>query len=151
MTAINDEFTPQTSWPAIKLGEQSGKLSNLDSWCINIYRGPEFAGAGNSVFTQYLALMNSFQTPITKPLILGEWGTPHTTRPIGVTDNPPRNRFQISTMYPRARWDRVSRISRLSRSRRFLLRSGTLLHQISRPAPIRCPLAGLFSIGAMEG
>jgi len=28
--------------------------------------------------------MNSFQTPITKPLILGEWGTPHTTRPIGV-------------------------------------------------------------------
>src|SRR5205823_13789682 len=34
MTAINDEFTPQTSWPAIKLGEQSGKLRNLDSWCI---------------------------------------------------------------------------------------------------------------------
>src|SRR5205823_2780626 len=85
MTAINDEFTPQTSWPAIKLGEQSGKLRNLDSWCINIYRGAEFGGAGNSVFTQYLALMNSFQTPLKKPLILGEWGTPHTTRPIGVT------------------------------------------------------------------
>jgi len=84
MTAINDEFTPQTSWPAIKLGEQSGKLRNLDSWCINIYRGAEFGGAGNSVFTQYLALMNSFQTPLKKPLILGEWGTPHTTRPIGV-------------------------------------------------------------------
>jgi hypothetical protein len=84
MTAINDEFTPQTSWPAIKLGEQSGKLGNLDSWCINIYRGAEFGGAGNSVFTQYLALMNSFQTPLKKPLILGEWGTPHTTRPIGV-------------------------------------------------------------------
>jgi len=84
MTAINDEFTPQTSWPAIKLGEQSGKLRNLDSWCINIYRGPLFGGAGNSVFTQYLALMNSFQTPLRKPLILGEWGTPHTTRPIGV-------------------------------------------------------------------
>jgi hypothetical protein len=84
VTAINDEFTPQTSWPAIKLGEQSGKLRNLDSWCINIYRGPEFGGAGNSVFTQYLALMNSFQTPVRKPLILGEWGTPHTTRPIGV-------------------------------------------------------------------
>lgn len=84
MTAINDEFTPQTSWPAIKLGEQSGKLSNLDSWCINIYRGPEFGGSGNSVFTQYLALMNSFQTLLKKPLILGEWGTPHTTRPIGV-------------------------------------------------------------------
>jgi hypothetical protein len=84
MTAINDEFTPQTSWPAIKLGEQSGKLRNLDSWCINIYRGAQFGGAGNSVFTQYLALMNSFQTPLKKPLILGEWGTPHTTRPIGV-------------------------------------------------------------------
>jgi hypothetical protein len=84
MTAINDEFTPQTSWPAIKLGEQSGKLGNLDSWCINIYRGAEFGGAGNSVFTQYLALMNSFQTPLRKPLILGEWGTPHTTRPIGI-------------------------------------------------------------------
>jgi hypothetical protein len=83
-TAINDEFTPQTSWPAIKLGEQSGKLRNLDSWCINIYRGAQFGGAGNSVFTQYLALMNSFQTPLKKPLILGEWGTPHTTRPIGV-------------------------------------------------------------------
>jgi hypothetical protein len=84
MTAINDEFTPQTSWPAIKRGEQSGKLGNLDSWCINIYRGDEFGGSGNSVFTQYLALMNSFQTPLRKPLILGEWGTPHTTRPIGV-------------------------------------------------------------------
>jgi hypothetical protein len=84
MTAINDEFTPQTSWPAIKLGEQSGKLRNLDSWCINIYRGPQFGGAGNSVFTQYLALMNSFQPALKKPLILGEWGTPHTTRPIGV-------------------------------------------------------------------
>jgi hypothetical protein len=84
MTAINDEFTPQASWPAIKLGEQSGKLGNLDSWCINIYRGAEFGGSGNSVFTQYLALMNSFQTPLKKPLILGEWGTPHTTRPIGV-------------------------------------------------------------------
>jgi hypothetical protein len=83
MTAINDEFTPQTSWPAIKLGEQSGKLGNLDSWCINIYRGPHFGGAGNSAFTQYLVLMNSLGS-LKKPLIFGEWGTPHTTRPIGV-------------------------------------------------------------------
>ena len=81
-TAVNDEFTPQTSWPAIKLGQQSGKLKNLDSWCINIYRGPEFGGNGNSAFAQYLALMNSLG--IKKPLIFGEWGTPHTTRPIGV-------------------------------------------------------------------
>jgi hypothetical protein len=81
-TAVNDEFTPQNSWPAIKLGQQSGKLNNLDSWCINIYRGPEFGGNGNSAFAQYLALMTSLG--IKKPLIFGEWGTPHTTRPIGV-------------------------------------------------------------------
>jgi hypothetical protein len=78
-TAINDEI----GWPPIKFGEQSGKLNNLDSWCINIYRGPEFGGAGNSAFTQYLALMNSLGS-VKKPLIFGEWGTPHTTRPIGV-------------------------------------------------------------------
>jgi hypothetical protein len=82
-SAVNDEFTPATSWPAIKRGEQSGKLGNLDSWSINIYRGPHFGGAGNSVFTQYLELMNSF-TSLKKPLILGEWGTPHTTRPVPV-------------------------------------------------------------------
>jgi hypothetical protein len=32
--------------------------------------------------------MNSFQAPLRKPLILGEWGTPHTTRPIGVYGQP---------------------------------------------------------------
>jgi hypothetical protein len=79
-TATNDNFTPQNSWPAIKLGEQSGKLKNLDAWCINIYRGPEFGGANNSIFTQYAALIKSLPGP-KKPLILGEWGTPHTTRP----------------------------------------------------------------------
>ena len=84
MSATNDNFTPQNSWPAIKLGEQSGKLANLDSWCINIYRGDQFGGSGNSVFSQYLTLMNSFVTTVKKPLILGEWGTPHTTRPIGI-------------------------------------------------------------------
>ena len=31
MTATNDNFTPQNSWPAIQLGEQSAKLANLDS------------------------------------------------------------------------------------------------------------------------
>lgn len=84
MTATNDNFTPENSWPAIKQGEQSGKLANLDAWSINIYRGPEFGGVGNSVFRQYLNLMNSFAGPTRKPLILGEWGTPHTTRPIGI-------------------------------------------------------------------
>jgi hypothetical protein len=80
MTATNDNYTPQDTWPAIKLGEQSGKLRNLDAWCINVYRGPEFGGSGNSVFTQYADLMRSLGGP-NKPLILGEWGTPHTSRP----------------------------------------------------------------------
>ena len=84
MTATNDNFTPENSWPAIKLGEQSGKLVNLDSWCINIYRGDQFGGANNSVFTQYFTLMTSSGSTVKKPLILGEWGTPHTTRPANV-------------------------------------------------------------------
>jgi len=78
MTATNDNFTPAHFWPAIRLGEQSGKLSHLDAWSINVYRGPEFGGSGNSVFTQYRELLNSLS--IRKPLIFGEWGTPHTTR-----------------------------------------------------------------------
>lgn len=79
MTATNDNFTPQQTWPAIRLGEQSTRLAHLDSWAINIYRGKEFGGSGNSVFTQYAALMTSLGAR--KPLNLGEWGTPHTTRP----------------------------------------------------------------------
>jgi hypothetical protein len=79
MTATNDNFTRANTWPAIKLGEQSGKLGHLDAWSINVYRGPEFGGSGNSVFPQYQNLLNSLS--VTKPLILGEWGTPHTTRP----------------------------------------------------------------------
>jgi hypothetical protein len=77
-TATIDDFTPQAPWPAIKLGEQSGQLKNLDAWSINVYRGPKFGG-DNSVFTLYAQLMQSLG--VKKPLILGEWGTPHTTRP----------------------------------------------------------------------
>jgi len=83
MTAINDEFTPQTSWPAIKLGEQSGKLRNLDSG-VSTSIGPEVWRRGQFGLHPVFGLMNSFQTPVRKPLILGEWGTPHTTRPIGI-------------------------------------------------------------------
>jgi hypothetical protein len=78
-TAITDDFTPQKSWPAIKLGEESGQLKNLDAWSINVYRGPDLGGSGNSPFTQYADLMK--QLGLKKPMILGEWGTPHTTRP----------------------------------------------------------------------
>jgi hypothetical protein len=66
-------------WPAIELGEQSGQVKNIDAWSINIYRGPELGGSGNSPFTTYAALMK--QLGLKKPMILGEWGTPHTTRP----------------------------------------------------------------------
>jgi hypothetical protein len=78
-TATNDNFTPQANWPAIQLGEKSGKLKNIDAWCINVYRGANIGGTGNSPFTQYAQLMNVLG--VKKPLILGEWGTPHTTRP----------------------------------------------------------------------
>lgn len=79
MTATNDNYTPADSWPAIKLGEASGRLGSLNAWGINVYRGPLFGGAGNSVFLQYQQLMASLNK--TKPLIIGEWGTPHSTRP----------------------------------------------------------------------
>ena len=78
MTATNDNYTPADAWPAIKQGEASGQLNSLDAWGINVYRGPLFGGAGNSVFLQYQQLMTSLNK--TKPLILGEWGTPHSTR-----------------------------------------------------------------------
>ena len=78
MTATNDDYTPAQTWPAIQLGENSNQLASLDAWGINVYRGPLFGGAGNSVFVQYQQLMSSLNK--TKPLILGEWGTPHSTR-----------------------------------------------------------------------
>ncbi|HEY5952844.1 MAG TPA: hypothetical protein VIT18_00690 [Terrimicrobiaceae bacterium] len=87
MTATNDDYTPADAWPAIKQGEASGRLNNLDAWGINIYRGPVFGGAGNSAFLQYQQLMAQLNK--TKPLILGEWGTPHSTRPASVPPSQP--------------------------------------------------------------
>lgn len=81
-TATNDDFTPEKFWPAIKRGEKSGQLKNIDAWSINVYRGSQFGGSGNSAFKQYAELMNILG--LQKPLILGEWGTPHTTRPASV-------------------------------------------------------------------
>ena len=80
MTAINDEFV-EGRWKAILKGEESHKLGNLDAWCINIYRGSQIGGNGNSPFTQYAEMMQKLNVPGVNPLILGEWGTPHTTRP----------------------------------------------------------------------
>jgi hypothetical protein len=87
MTATNDNYTPADAWPAIKLGEASEQLGSLDAWGINVYRGPLFGGAGNSVFLQYQQLMASLNK--TKPLILGEWGTPHSTRPASTPPSQP--------------------------------------------------------------
>lgn len=86
-TAINDGLTSipgfGNTWEPIVRGEQSGKLHNLDSWAINIYRGAEFGGAGaNNAFNQYQALMN--QLAIQKPMIVGEFGIQHSTRPDGI-------------------------------------------------------------------
>ena len=78
-TAITDNYEPGIPWPAIKKGEESGQLTNLDAWGINIYRGPFMGVPNNSPFAQYLALMN--QLGVKKPMILTEFGTPHTTRP----------------------------------------------------------------------
>jgi hypothetical protein len=73
-TAVKDE----PGWPPIKQGEKSGHLNNLDAWSVNIYRGPTIGVPGDSPFTQYAQLMT--ELGLKKPLIFGEWGTPHTTR-----------------------------------------------------------------------
>jgi hypothetical protein len=82
ITATVDNFTPQTQWPVIIRGEQSNQLANLDAWGINIYRGPNLGGPGNLPFPQYQRIANTLN--FRKPLILTEFGTPHTTRPAGV-------------------------------------------------------------------
>ena len=79
-TATKDDLAMQNGSPTIKLGEKSGRLKNLDAWSVNVYRGPELGGSGDSPFTQYADLMK--QLGLIKPLILGEWGTPHTTREV---------------------------------------------------------------------
>jgi hypothetical protein len=97
MTAITDNYTPETSWPAIKEGEKSGKLSKLDAWGVNVYRGPKIGGEGNSPFTQYKALMTTLKR--SKPFILAEWGTPHSRVRKGLTDT-------LAAAYCRSIWMR---------------------------------------------
>lgn len=86
-TAINDalEAVPGfgNTWEPIVRGQQSGHLQNLDAWAINIYRGAEFGGTGpNNAFDQYQALMG--QLGVQKPMIVGEFGIQHSTRPEGI-------------------------------------------------------------------
>ena len=78
-TATKDDFTLEATWPAIKLGEESGQIKNIDAWSINVYRGLQLGGLSDSPFKQYAELMKSLG--VTKPMIVGEYGTPHTTRP----------------------------------------------------------------------
>jgi hypothetical protein len=82
ITATVDNFTPENQWPVIINGERSRQLKNLDAWGINIYRGPNLGGPGNLPFPQYKRIANVLN--FKKPLILTEFGTPHTTRPVGV-------------------------------------------------------------------
>jgi len=82
ITATVDDFTPQNQWPVIINGERSRQLRNLDAWGINIYRGPNLGGPGNLPFPQYKRIANALN--FKKPLILTEFGTPHTTRPADV-------------------------------------------------------------------
>jgi hypothetical protein len=82
ITATVDNFTPQTQWPVIIRGEQSNQLRNLDAWGLNVYRGPNLGGPANLPFPQYRRIANTLN--FRKPLILTEFGTPHTTRPAGV-------------------------------------------------------------------
>lgn len=107
-TAIVDDYTPEAQWPSIINGENSGHLGNLDSWMINIYRGPDMGGSGNSPFTQYKDLMAELSK--VKPMLVGEWGTPHTTRsasvygqssttPIVNLDNVPNNQMGPNKPY----------------------------------------------------
>ena len=82
INATVDNFTPQTQWPVIIRGEQSNQLTHLDAWGINIYRGPNLGGPDNLPFPQYKRIANTLN--FKKPLIVTEFGTPHTTRPANV-------------------------------------------------------------------
>ncbi len=96
-TATNDNYVG--NWNAIQNGERSGRLGHIDSWMINIYRGRHFGGAGNSVFSQYKAQMAAVGQ--VKPLILGEYGTPHSTRAVGTYGKPNvANPIDLDTISP---------------------------------------------------
>ena len=88
-TATDDKV----GFPPIERGEKSGHLKNLDAWSINIYRGPTMGVPGNSPFEQYAKLIAGLG--VTKPLIIGEWGTPHTTRQIGAYGKSPAPKLPL--------------------------------------------------------
>jgi len=82
MAAINDDVrdggTPNQYWPVIEAGEKSGHIANMKCWGLNLYRGAEMGGAGNNAMEQYQNQMQ--RLGIKKPMVIGEWGTPHSTR-----------------------------------------------------------------------
>jgi len=147
MTATNDNYTPTDAWPAIKQGESSGQLNNLDAWGINIYRGPLFGGAGNSAFVQYKDLMTSLNK--TRPLILGggERHTPPAPSPFTVT-TVVEGRPLIWTLFLRVRWDRGNHSLMRCRPRNSWRLSGRLLRSMS--ARDKSAWVGSFSSGVMN-
>jgi hypothetical protein len=80
IAAINDEpngSTPDQYWPVIKVGEESGQIAHLSGWAINVYRGPNFGEPGNNPIPNYRHQMDKLGKI---PLLIGEFGTPHSTR-----------------------------------------------------------------------
>jgi hypothetical protein len=80
IAAINDDVSgqpPNLYWPVIQAGTESGQIGHLGGWAINVYRGPTFGEPGNSPIPQYRHQMNNLGK---KPLLIGEFGTPHSTR-----------------------------------------------------------------------
>jgi hypothetical protein len=80
IAAINDEpigSTPNQYWPVIQAGEESGQIAQLNAWAINVYRGPHFGEPGNNPIPNYRNQMDKLRK---KPLLIGEFGTPHSTR-----------------------------------------------------------------------
>jgi hypothetical protein len=80
IAAINDEpagTPPNQYWPVIQAGEESGQIARLGGWAINVYRGPNFGEPGNNPIPNYRNQMDKLGK---KPLLIGEFGTLHSTR-----------------------------------------------------------------------
>jgi hypothetical protein len=98
LTAITDGQANQT-WPPIVNGEKSGRLANLDAWAINVYRGAFLGGPGaNLIFPQYKKTMANLN--VRKPMLLGEFGSPHSTRAAANYGKPGGSAIDLDTISP---------------------------------------------------
>lgn len=58
------------------LSQGMGKLPHVMCWGLNIYRGSDWGGSGDNVFTQY----RQYSASDVKPFLITEYGTPSSTR-----------------------------------------------------------------------